>query len=100
MTLIAQDLHVCAGVDGLAVLDANYERRPSSSPRRGMSGGPSNMRYTAIANEKSTVSQSKKSIAFTPNQADGIHDPAAQLCVAHALTGSHPSGFRCSVDRI
>ena len=35
------------------------------------------------APEKSTVSQSKKSIAFTPDQ--------AQFCEMHTLTGSHPT---------
>src|SRR5688500_4494553 len=60
-----------------------------------MSGGQSrvespNTRYSAIANEKSTMSQSKKSIAFTPNQ--------AQFCEIGTLTGSHPAGFLYSVD--
>jgi hypothetical protein len=76
---------------------SSYPRRRSSSPWGGMSGGQSllaspNMRYSAIANEKSTMSQSKKSIAFTPNQ--------AQFCEMHTLMGSHPTGFRYSVDVI
>src|SRR5687767_8871900 len=62
-----------------------------------MSGGQSrvespNTRYSAIPNEKSTMSQSKKSIAFTPNQ--------AQFCEIGRLTGSHPAGFLYLVDVI
>ena len=62
-----------------------------------MSGGQSlvespNTRYSAIANEKSTMSQSRKSIAFTPNQ--------AQFCELNTRMGSHPGGFLYSVDII
>lgn len=75
---------------------SSYPRRRSSSPWGGIQSllvpSAQNMRYSAIPNEKSTVSQSRKSISFTPNQ--------AQFCEMHTLTGSHPTGFRYSVDVI
>ncbi len=77
---------------------SSYPRRRSSSPWGGISDGqsllgpPSNTRYSATPNAKSTVSPSKKSISFTPNR--------TQFCEAPALTGSHPGGFRYLVNVI